>query len=64
MPDRYWGESTPFKVLDTKNLTYLTLENSVHDLVHFARTVKLPFDGSGKSNAPASVNISPAFLSS
>ncbi|KAK0721033.1 serine carboxypeptidase S28 [Lasiosphaeris hirsuta] len=49
---RYWGESSPYSVLDTKNLTYLTLENSVADLVHFARTVQLPFDKSGMSNAP------------
>ncbi|KAK3326997.1 serine carboxypeptidase S28 [Cercophora scortea] len=52
---RYWGKSTPFEVLDTKNLSYLTLENSVADLVHFARTVELPFDAnSTASNAPNS----------
>ncbi|KAK4185600.1 putative serine protease [Podospora australis] len=50
---RYWGESVPFKVFDTKNLTYLNLDNSIQDLVHFAKTVNLPFDDSGKSNAPA-----------
>ncbi|KAK4167891.1 putative serine protease EDA2 [Cladorrhinum sp. PSN259] len=49
---RYWGESSPFQVLDTKNMTYLTLNNSIEDLVHFARTARLPFDHSGKSNAP------------
>ncbi|KAK1830822.1 putative extracellular serine carboxypeptidase [Podospora conica] len=52
---RYFGESTPFSVLDTQNLTYLTLKNSLADFAHFAQTVKLPFDTTGKSspeNAP------------
>ncbi|GAB1315250.1 hypothetical protein MFIFM68171_05460 [Madurella fahalii] len=49
---RYWGNSSPFDVLDTQNLTYLTLENAVADMVHFARNVRLPFDTSGATNAP------------
>ncbi|KAK3995696.1 putative serine protease EDA2 [Cladorrhinum sp. PSN332] len=49
---RYWGGSSPYQVLDTKNLTYLTLNNSIEDMAHFARTVRLPFDRSGDSNAP------------
>jgi len=54
--DRYWGESSPYQILDTKNLTYLTLENAVADLVHFARTVRLPFDPTGASNADKAVS--------
>ena len=54
--DRYWGESSPFAVQDTKALQYLTLDNAIADLVHFAREVALPFDASGSSNAPNSVN--------
>ncbi|KAK0708905.1 serine carboxypeptidase S28-domain-containing protein [Apiosordaria backusii] len=49
---RYWGESSPFSHLSTSNLTYLTLNDSVADLAHFARRVQLPFDDSGQSNAP------------
>ncbi|KAK5659863.1 hypothetical protein OQA88_13326 [Cercophora sp. LCS_1] len=48
---RYWGESSPYTVLDTKNLTYLNVENSVLDLAHFTKNVKLPFDKSGRSNS-------------
>ncbi|KAK0716778.1 serine carboxypeptidase S28 [Lasiosphaeria miniovina] len=51
---RYYGESSPFQVLDTQNLTYLTLENSIADLVNIARNVKLPFDNSSLVNAPNS----------
>lgn len=32
-------------------MQYLTLDNSIKDLTHFARTVKLPFDKHGQSNA-------------
>ncbi|KAK4224671.1 putative serine protease EDA2 [Podospora fimiseda] len=49
---RYWGKSSPFQVLDTQNLTHLTLNNSIHDMTYFARNVRLPFDLSGDSNAP------------
>ncbi|KAF2756980.1 putative serine peptidase [Pseudovirgaria hyperparasitica] len=49
---RYWGFSSPFTDLSTKNLQYLTLENSIADLTHFARTANLPFDNHGRSNAP------------
>ncbi|KAK4175357.1 putative serine protease [Triangularia setosa] len=49
---RYWGESSPFSHLSTSNLTYLTLNDSVADLAHFARHAQLPFDESGQSNAP------------
>ncbi|KAK4113371.1 hypothetical protein N656DRAFT_707943 [Canariomyces notabilis] len=55
---RYWGQSSPFQVLDTQNLRYLTLENAVADMVHFARTVNLPFDPSGVTNAPRAPWIS------
>ncbi|KAI5856184.1 peptidase S28 [Durotheca rogersii] len=50
---RYWGNSTPFEVQTTKNLQFLNLDQSVADFVHFARTVKLPFDEDGTSNAPS-----------
>ncbi|KAK3326755.1 serine carboxypeptidase S28 [Apodospora peruviana] len=49
---RYWGESSPFQYLDTKNLSYLTLENSIQDIVRFAREVELPFDKKESNNAP------------
>ncbi len=49
---RYWGESSPYQVLDTKALQHLTLEESVQDLVYFARQVRLPFDTTGATNAP------------
>ncbi|KAI1336692.1 putative serine peptidase [Xylariaceae sp. FL0016] len=49
---RYWGNSTPFEVQSTKNLQFLTLDQSVTDFTHFARTAKLPFDTQGDANAP------------
>lgn len=48
---RYWGNSTPFTNLNTANLTYLTLENSIKDVTRFAREVQLPFAPQGGSNA-------------
>lgn len=61
MSDRFWGKSSPFSVLDTKNLSYLTLDNSVADMVHFAKSVKLPFDKNSSSNAPQAVcGLTPA----
>ncbi|KAK4443213.1 putative serine peptidase [Podospora aff. communis PSN243] len=48
---RYYGDSSPYSVLDTQNLTHLTLDNSIKDLGHFTRTVKLPFDESEASNS-------------
>lgn len=41
---RYWGYSSPFAELTTKNMQYLTLENSISDLTNFAKNVYLPFD--------------------
>ncbi|KAL7907050.1 peptidase S28 [Trichoderma velutinum] len=41
---RYWGQSSPFDTLTTENMRYLTLEQSVKDLVYFAQNVVLPFD--------------------
>ncbi|OTA06942.1 alpha/beta hydrolase [Trichoderma parareesei] len=41
---RYWGQSSPFDSLTTENMRYLTLEQSVQDLVYFAQNVALPFD--------------------
>ncbi|KAJ5730002.1 Peptidase S28 [Penicillium malachiteum] len=48
---RYWGESSPYDVLNTENLRYLTLENAVQDLVYFAKNVDLEFDTDSSSNA-------------
>ncbi|KAL1968061.1 hypothetical protein VTN77DRAFT_2191 [Rasamsonia byssochlamydoides] len=48
---RYYGESSPYDSLTTKNLQYLTLEQAIADLTYFAKTVKLPFDPNGTSNA-------------
>jgi hypothetical protein len=50
---RYWGTSSPYPELSTKNLKYLTLENSILDFVRFAETAKLPFAPEGGSNATA-----------
>ena len=49
--DRYWGQSSPYDTLTTKNMQHLTLKESIADFTRFARTVKLPFDPSGKSNS-------------
>ncbi|KAM7197563.1 serine-type peptidase-like protein [Rhypophila sp. PSN 637] len=52
---RYWGGSSPFDVLTVQNLTYLTLENSLQDMVYFSKNFIPPFDTSGNSsstNAP------------
>lgn len=56
--DRYWGQSSPYASLTTKNLQYLTLEQSIADLTYFAKTVKLPFDRNGSSNADKAVSSS------
>ena len=48
---RYWGTSTPYTNLSTANLQYLTLKNSISDMVNFAKTAKLPFDQDGSSQA-------------
>jgi hypothetical protein len=47
---RYWGRSSPFPDLATKNLQYLTLENSIKDLTNFARNADLPFARLNSSN--------------
>ena len=51
---RYWGESSPFTELTTANMTYLTLENSIQDLIHFANTVDLPF-AKGSNTHPKAI---------
>jgi hypothetical protein len=48
---RYWGTSTPYLPLSTSNLKYLTLRNSIADLVKFAQDGKVPFDTNGTSTA-------------
>ncbi|KAJ3491165.1 hypothetical protein NLG97_g5640 [Lecanicillium saksenae] len=49
---RYFGESTPVNHSDysADTLQHLTLDNSLQDLVYFARNVKLPFDTEGLSH--------------
>lgn len=48
---RYWGFSSPFQELTTKNMQYQTLRNAIADLNYFALTAKLPFDTKGTTNA-------------
>lgn len=55
MEHRYWGESSPYDLLTVKNLSYLTLDNSLKDITYLAKNLKLPFDSSDAShpsNAP------------
>ncbi|KAK5107466.1 hypothetical protein LTR62_001264 [Meristemomyces frigidus] len=40
---RYWGMSSPYSELTTANMTYLTLDQAVHDFTYFAQHVQLPF---------------------
>ncbi|ATY65732.1 serine protease [Cordyceps militaris] len=47
---RYWGESSPFDKMTTKNMRYLTLDNAMRDTIYFARNVKLPFDPAQSSH--------------
>jgi len=54
--DRYWGQSSPYQSLTTENLQYLTLQNAIADLTHFAETVNLPFDPQGSSKASRAVS--------
>ena len=49
---RYYGGSSPFDTLTAENLRHLTLHNAITDLVHFARTVTLPFDPEDRNRAP------------
>ncbi|KAH6681003.1 putative serine peptidase [Halenospora varia] len=51
---RYWGESSPYTDLTSENLTFLTVPQAVQDMTNFARSVPLPFDTTGKTNAPNS----------
>ncbi|KAJ3540707.1 hypothetical protein NM208_g4940 [Fusarium decemcellulare] len=53
---RYWGNSSPYATLDTKNLRYLTLKNAIADLTNFAKTAGLPFDPTG-SHQPSWFSI-------
>ncbi|KAL8354216.1 hypothetical protein RB601_003867 [Gaeumannomyces tritici] len=52
---RYWGESTPYKVLTSENLKYLDLKNSIQDMVYFAHNFKAPFDPAEGATAPGRV---------
>ncbi|OBT76301.1 hypothetical protein VF21_03345 [Pseudogymnoascus sp. 05NY08] len=49
---RYWGESSPYEVLDAEAFRYLTVDQTIADYTRFARAVKLPFDMDASSNAP------------
>ncbi|CEJ90342.1 hypothetical protein VHEMI06133 [[Torrubiella] hemipterigena] len=40
---RYWGDSSPYDTINAKTLQALTLDQSLRDLVYFARNVDLPF---------------------
>ncbi|ORY69115.1 serine carboxypeptidase S28 [Pseudomassariella vexata] len=51
MEHRYWGNSSPYVNQTTENLQYLNLEQSSADFAHFAKTVELPFDTTGQTNA-------------
>jgi Serine carboxypeptidase S28 len=53
--DRYWGGSSPYTDLNAQNLQYLTLNNSIADLIYFAKNVQLPFDTNSSSNAQNAV---------
>lgn len=54
---RYWGESSPYDIISTKNLQYLTLKESILDLIHFSKTVSFPFD-ENSSNSDKAVGFS------
>jgi hypothetical protein len=47
---RYFGTSVPF--MNLTDMRYNSVENSIADLINFARTVRLPFDPTGNSHAP------------
>lgn len=49
---RFWGTSSPYTNLTAETLKYLTVDQAVKDMTYFAENVVLPFDRSGKSNAP------------
>lgn len=54
--DRYWGTSSPYENLTSETLQYLTLEQAIADMTHFAKTVDLPFDTNHSSNAQNAVS--------
>lgn len=47
---RYYGESSPYEEMTSKTLQYLTLDQSLQDLIYFANNVKLPFDKNGATH--------------
>lgn len=40
---RFWGDSSPYTTLTTKNLQLLTLDQAMRDIINFAKNVDLPF---------------------
>ena len=45
---RFYGLSNPYANLSVESFEYHTIEQAISDLVHFAKTVTLPFDGGDK----------------
>jgi hypothetical protein len=48
---RYFGQSSPFDLLTPMNLTYLTIENSMADVVRFAKNFQAPWAPGAPSRA-------------
>jgi hypothetical protein len=48
---RYYGSSSPFSELTTANLTYLTVENALMDVVNLAQHIVLPWANTSASTA-------------
>lgn len=42
---RFFGQSNPYPDLKTESLRLLTLDQSIEDVVYFAKNVKLPMPG-------------------
>lgn len=48
--------SSPYDTLTAETLQYLTVDQAIKDLTHFAMTAKLPFDPKGTSRANRAVS--------
>jgi hypothetical protein len=51
VPDRFWGDSSPYEDLTAETLQQLTLKNAIADWINIAKTIDLPFDTDHSSNA-------------
>lgn len=49
---RFYGFSNPYPDLSVASFKYHTIDQAVNDLVYFAGTVSLPFDGGDKVSPP------------